>query len=469
MRMKTRAALFFVSIVLPLLSFSLNTDSLARAIKKMKPDTARVSALYNLATSKNMDTAVAIGYVNEIFELAEKLDYTKGMGMAWQARGVISYYALSFKHATIYFNKGAQAYAGAGYLRGSMLCHFWNARCYRRLADYPQYSHSLILLEDYANKLKNEEYLSYAYEGFGNLYRYLGQYPKSIDNYNKSIQLSEKNGRLHDASVALNNLSLVYELLGKKEDEFKLQWRNYQIVQQIADSVNMVLCLSNLSALYQELGKIDSSSFYLDKAVAIIKRKGEENVNFKDVAAVYGQVASLAGFKKDFKTAVEYQNMAIRISQANGDIKTVAGGYGAMADFFSKMGNKSLAEEYYRKSLGINKQIGYLDGQLGAYRLLEELYRSRNDFKKAEECGANYRLLKDSLAILNDSKKLAVAEAMVKIQAQKESLILQQRKRDEEALESNDAKKRQYYIIGGGLLALTAGIIAYRYNRRRRT
>lgn len=137
----------------------------------------------------------------------------------------------------------------------------------------------------------------------------------------------------------------------------------------------------------------------------IIKRRGESNINFKDAASVYGQVSALAASRKDFKTAVEFQNKNINISKNYGDIKTVANGYSGLADIFVQMQNKTFAEEYYLKSLEINKNIGFLNGELSNYSSLESLYKSLNKPEKAAECAKQYAILKDSIDAMTNAKK----------------------------------------------------------------
>lgn len=445
-----------------------NTDSLSRAVKTMRADTGKINALYELAVSKNIDSTVAIGYVNEMFALASQLNYEKGTARAWQARGIVSYHALAFQYAVGFFEKASSIYTKCDYLYGNMLCSYWAARCYRRIANYAQYGKALAQMESYARTLHNEEHLSYAYEGYGNLYRYLGRYPLSIENYNKAIKIAEKNNRLHDASVALNNLSLVYEMLGQDKEELVIQKRNYKIIQELKDSVNLTLCLSNLSALYQGMNKTDSSLYFINMAMDIINRKGEDKLNFKDVASVYGQYAALAALKGDYKVAIEFQNKSINLSRNNKDVKTVANGYGNLAEIFLKMNNRALAEEYFTKALEIYKGIGFIDGQLNNYRSLEELYRSQKNEKKAEECALHYKLLKDSLAILSNAQKLAEAQALVEIQAQQEELLLQERYRAEEAKKVSERARRIYAIVGSGLIVLISLIVFILYRRKKK-
>lgn len=445
---------------------ALNKDSLQNAIKNMPPDTAKVSALYNLATHRDIsDTVISLKFANDALALSRKLNYAKGIGKAWQAMGVILYYAHSFERAVSFYQKGADAYKECGYGPGAMLCYHWMARCYRRIADYPQYGKYLALLEAESKKQNNEVYLSYAYEGYGNLFRYLGDYARSIENYTKAIEISERTNNLHDATVALNNLSLVYGILGQKTDELKIQKRTYKILLELKDSSNIVLCLSNLASIYEGQKKSDTAQKYIDMAMNIIKIRGEENLNFKDVASVYGEYANLLTDKDDYLTAVEYYNKAIKLSKDNKDIKSVASGYANLAGVFGQMKNKTMAEEYFLKALDINKTIGFVNGQMENYESLKELYQLQKEQVKADECAKKYVFLKDSLAAMTNAQKMAEAQVLVKIQEQKEELLLQEQAHKKQQEELAKQRKLTYLIGGSAAFILFCLVFALRYRR----
>lgn len=448
-------------------TFALNNDSLITALKTMRADTNKVTALYKIALSvSENDSTAGNKYANEMLALARVLKYVKGVAKAWMAMGQIAYSAHSFKQAIHYFEKSSTAYKECNYSFGELECNYWLMRCYRRTADYPLYAKYIAFVETEAKRTNNSLYLERAYEGYGNLYRYLGQYPGSIENYTKAIEIAEKAGMMSEAAIALNNLSLVYGILGQTDEELRIELRTYKIVSDLKDSSDLVLCLSNLSGSYQNLHKTDTSWKCITMAMDIINKKGEKNLNFKDVASVYGQYSTLCSLKKDYHTAVEYQNKNIRISQDYGDIKTVAGGYSALADIFVLMGNKTFAEEYFLKSLAINKEIGFLNGQLLNYESLANFYRVQKKNLQADTCTSRYNILKDSVNAMNSTRKLQEAGILYKINEQKQELI--KINEEKKLKEIEQARKLQItYIIGGLLTLLLLGWAILRQRKKR--
>jgi len=363
--------------------------------------------------------------------------------------------------------KGAVAFKECKYAFGVLECNFWLACCYRRTANYTLYGKHLSLMEDDAKRLNNQPYLARTYEGYGNLYRYIGHYSNSIENYTKAITISEKLGNLNEEAVALNNLSLVYGMLGQTAEELKIELRTYKIIQGLKDSANMVLCLSNLSSLYQAMNKMDTARKCIDRAMNIIKIKGEANINFKDAASVYGQYSTFASANKDFTTAVEYQNKNINLSKQNGDIKTVASGYISFTDIFLLIGQKTFAEEYYLKSLDINKEIGFINGQMTNYQSLQEFYKLQKNLQKAELYAKEYAVLKDSLAVMTNQKKLMEAEALYAINEQRQEIATKNLNERLEQLKRERKQTITYVLTTALIVVLLIGLVLFiRYHKK---
>jgi signal transduction histidine kinase len=285
----------------------------------------------------------------------------------------------------------------AGDPRGVMKCFYWIARCYRRIADYPKYKQYLSYLEKVAMRFNNREYLSYAYEGYGNLYRYVADYPQSVNYYLKAIDLSAKLGKAVDVSTALNNLSLVYAYQDQQEDALKIQLKNYQILQRIDEKSSLVLCLSNLSASYQLLEQPIEAHKYLNEALQLIRQAKPGEIHFKDEASTYSQSASLALDSGDHETALYFYNLELDLRQYNNDVKGVASCYGSLGYVYESMGELSLARDYYTRQLGMATEIGYVNGQINASESLSSLYAKERNYESAFWYQNVFTALKDSI------------------------------------------------------------------------
>jgi signal transduction histidine kinase len=461
-------------IVLAVLFFCLDAysskDSLIRVINSLPDDTNKVNALFDLSMSVQKEDSVAsVTYAHYTLVLAEKLKFVKGQALAYYAMGRLSHEYNEHDKAITLFSRGVALSQKANYATGIMRCYYWMARCYRRTADYSNYGKFLALLEQQAAQQKDKTYLSYAYEGYGNLYRYIGDYPESIENYLKAIDLSEELGNLEDVSLALNNMSLVYEYQGKLREGLKAQERGYSVLQRLGEKSKMVLCLSNLSVSYHGLGQNEKAKEYIGKAMAIIKELGPGKIQFKDVASAYGQFASMAADRGDYAIALEYFNEDFKLREANKDKKGLSDACGSLAYVYGLLGKDALATEYLMKQLAMAGNIGYTNGQIKAYRSLADLEIKQADYKAAYYYMQQYTLLKDSILNQASVKRMAEVEARLKVKEQQQQIKLLSRNKAMQTLELERRNVILYaLLIGIFFIVLLALVLLWGYRQKNR-
>lgn len=341
---------------------------------------------------------------------------------------------------------------------GIMECYYWIARCYRRIADYPNYQKYLSLLASFASKHNQKKYLSYAYEGYGNLYRYIGDYPLSIKNYMKAIDLSEELGNLEDLAMALNNMSLVYGYMGNQEEELKIQLRNYSILQALDKKPDLILCLGNLSGIYLNMGNIAKASEYIEKSMRLINIVGPDNVPFKNLGSAYRQYARLKAAKGEYKKAIAFFDKDLKLRIDNNDVKAISESYGDLAGVFEKMNDLNLSEKFLLKQVEISKSIGYMNGYMEACNALTGLKARMGDYKSAYFYQCEYMLLNDSLKKMTNEKQITDVETQFKIKEQQQQLKIVSKDNVMKAMEL-DRKNIIAYILGIGLLFISLIVI----------
>jgi len=457
----------FVTLIFSLKS-NASKDSLARSINSLPNDTTKVNTLFKLAMDlRQKDSTTSATCARYMVLLSEKLQFIKGKGLAYYAMGRLAHDYNKHEEAIIQLERGITLLGKSNYPEGVMKCYYWIARCYRRIADYPNYEKYLALLEQQAISLKNNEYLSYAYEGYGNLYRYIGSYPQSIEYYMKAIELSEKLGNLSDVSMALNNMSLVYDYQGKLQEALTVQLRDYSILERLGEKRNMVLCLSNLSGTYQELGQNEKAKEYINKAMVIIKEIGAKNIHFKEVASAYSRFAFIAIDEKKYATALEYFNKEFKLREDNRDIKGVCDSYGHLADVYILMNNKARAMECLLKQLSIANKIRYMNGQMYANKSLADLYLKLNDYKAAYSYINQYTLLKDSIVNDASAKQMAEVEARMKVKDQQQQIKLLSKDKAMQTFELERRNSILYTLVISFLfILLLAFIVIYGYRQK---
>ncbi|TND08301.1 MAG: ATP-binding protein [Bacteroidetes bacterium] len=457
--------------VLPALPRTIpGSDSLALAIASLPDDTSKIDALDSLAMSlRNKDSAACATYALYMLWLSEKLQFPEGRARAYYILGRLTGDHNAHEKAIGYLEKGASVSEQAGYGPGLLECYYWIARYYRRLADYPGYHEYLSLLEQEVLSQHNKLYLSYAWEGYGNLYRYLGDYPQSIHHYMRAVRLSEELGELEDESTALNNMSLVYEYQGNNEEALKVQLLNYDILRKLGDRSNLALCLSNLSNLYDELGSKEKARQFIDDAIAVVNEAGPGKIHFKDLGSVYCQYADLHAEEGRYDSALVYYRKDLDLRMTNGDKKAVSECYSSFAYVYELMGEDQRAEEYLLKSLTIAKEIGFKNGQKNAYESLADLETKQGNYREAYQYMQQFKILTKTLDSAASIKQAAETEAWFKVKEQQQQIMLMAKDREVQALELNRTEVISYALGGGLFLILMLSLAVFKgYKEKKR-
>jgi tetratricopeptide (TPR) repeat protein len=179
----------------------------------------------------------------------------------------------------------------------------------------------------------------------------------------------------------------------------------------------------NLSAVFQNLGQLDSMEKY--SALQLKNLSGlDENTQALRHQIVYENLAKVYISKGDFAKGQQYIDQSLALVKKH-EIPVVYNLYDAMADLEYGKGNYKKAAEYREKKLANLREIGSRDGMRNTYRILADFYRKTNlDKAKADHYEMAFSRLNDSLEnenravvdqVLNQILKLKDQESETKV------------------------------------------------------
>ncbi len=95
---------------------------------------------------------------------------------------------------------------------------------------------------------------------------YIGNYPKALENYLLKLKIEEKRKIPKDYSVALNNIGLMYVLLGEYDNAILYLHKSDSV--ETANNLNYIKhsVMLNLGEAYYRKNNIDSSYTYINKS-----------------------------------------------------------------------------------------------------------------------------------------------------------------------------------------------------------
>jgi len=302
-----------------------------------------------------------------------------------------------------------------------------------------------------SKKIDSKNDIANAYLVIGECYYILSDYPKSIDNYQKSLKINEENGFLNGIATNLSNIAVIYEAQQdflKATEYYKKALVNYE---KMNNTSGTALILGNLGILYATLGDSKQAEPNFQKAIDIYEKNGDK----EGIARNIVNLGELYKNEGNYKKALEYYNKALGMNPELVDKRGLAIIYLNIGETFSKQKKDRDAIEYFQKSLMISKEIDYKETMLYAYQNLSTGYEKLENFKLALLYNNLYVQLKDS--VYNEANERKISNITAGYQVEKQE-------KENEALRERNQLQFIYFAI---ILALIVVILVITFLRYR--
>jgi serine phosphatase RsbU (regulator of sigma subunit) len=417
-----RSALILVVLLISnhLFAQTPQVDSLKLILKDLKADTTKVIMLNEIAASLiGVDADEAIKYGTEAKDLAEKINYPRGLAVAYKNIGVGHYFKDEFKEAL------------------------------------QNWVPSLNIFEE----LGDEKLMANILSNVGVTFFNSGVYDQALENYLQALKLAEKVGdSLRIATLDLN-IGLVYA-----EQPSKLEYaKNYYLrAIKLAESIDytdlMGLGSLNLGEAYFKLANYDSAIYFFEKSIVLVS-------NEVYVAGSLNYIGQIYAEKGDYETAIKYQQDALEMALKDEKQLVIPQIYIAMASTYSKQGKFSMALDYYMKAKSQAEEFDFKKELSEAFKGLADTYAAMGDYANAY----NYMYLQDTLdnAIYRLETESNTAELMFSYQMEKKEDEISVLEHNAE-IEQLKARRQRIVILSIGLFGLLVLMAAVGlYNRMR--
>ena len=170
---------------------------------------------------------------------------------------------------------------------------------------------------DLLRKSVNENHIDFAmpYNRLGTIHYNLGNFPKALENYSKSMDLRIRQyGPDHpEVARSLSNMANVYLMTGHytKAEELYLKTHEIRLKHLPPNDPALGHSCNGLGLVYRSLGDYPKSESYFIKGLNInISRLGPDHPN---VGAIYNNLGTLAEFIGDYTKAEKYFQEGLRI------------------------------------------------------------------------------------------------------------------------------------------------------------
>ncbi|UUV21770.1 tetratricopeptide repeat-containing sensor histidine kinase [Paenimyroides aestuarii] len=323
------------------------------------------------------------------------------------------------------------------------------------LRDAAQYNKALNELEPIIPKLlskKEYKLVALSYRALANIYHQSGEYSKSIESHLKSIEYGKKINDRSFTAHAYVNMGFVYFDIGDYAKAIDLYKKALELFTDIGDEVNEIAARNNLSGAYAKTDEYTLSIEHAKKVLAYFEKTKQER--FKSYPLVNLGLA-YKGLKK-YSLAEQYFLNAIKIKQTNADYKDMVITQTYLTELYLVQNKLEQAEKVAVAGYNLAEEKSMLPQLSDISYVLATVYKSKGDFKKANEFLEINKNLKERLAVTEKAKEIFRLQIKYET-AEKENQILQQQAK---------LTNRNFWIFGLAALAVIIGLMGFLFYKQ---
>jgi class 3 adenylate cyclase/Tfp pilus assembly protein PilF len=385
-------------------------------------DTNTVNSL--LLLSKNefgSDPDKAIQYALQAKQLAEKIDFKKGLALALKNIGIVN------------SNQGK----------------------YIEALDYYQQSLKIFKSINDDNGISNLE------NNIGALYLNQGDETKALDYFLKSLKVAERAGIKLRILTATINIGALYAHNDSTLNKALLyDLKALPLAEELNDSLGIGTVSVNLGHIY--IAKKNDSL-----ALKYLKKSLNAFGNSENSPSSYNAIGELYLKQKHYDLALENHRRAYSIAKkVNGQLDMVQA-LQNMGKVYIKLGDYHTALKYLKESEAIGKPISSVMDLYNGYQLMADCYDSIGDYRNAYLARVQHEKYNDTLYNNDKDKKLASLQFDFDLQKKQGEISLLKKDNELSDLELKRQKVARNSLIVGLILASILVFFIYRNYRNK--
>lgn len=409
-------------------------DSIKQAIKIMPEDTTKVNAINDFIWSikmSNFEDAEKSG--KQSYELAKKLEYTKGIAYATKNLGAVYYYASDNKKAYEYYKISLDAFKKMEYKKG----------------------------------------IAIALKNLGNVSFNIADWKQALDYYLKSLAIRDEIGDKKGVAAVNDAIGLVYS--SYKERDFKTPAEYHKkalkINLELNDQYGIATSYLYLGRNYYTKYLIDTLKSTADTAINYLNKSRkifEEQQDIYNIATIDDILGQIYLTNKKYKNAYTSFNNSLNTWKQAGYNFGIISSYIYLSSYHSQKNELLKSKKYLDDALDLAKQINSKSQLKEIYGRLSVVEGELNNFKKANELTWMYINLKDSLQ--NEEKTKEMTQLSMQHDFDKKERLREVEDAKKEAIQAEKDKTDKLIKIslagGVGLMLIIAFNLIRSYRRK---
>jgi AraC-like DNA-binding protein len=284
---------------------------------------------------------------------------------------------------------------------------------YRMQGNYHLAIRSYLASLNYYESVSDSSFVAWLLVDIGNLY-YV-QSDKLLlakEHFEKAKPMFLQLGDFQGYALAENNTGMTLLKMNKWQDALPHFFSSMEKSGKINDTAEKVLSLYYIGEAYQQGGKLDSASVYIERSFNICKEKNMR----EGIAFGYEHLASLDTSKADYLHAFEHYELAYVKYQELKDPLNSSLTLSKISALYGKLHQYDKAIGYALRAKNLAEEHNLIAAMQEILPLLSAFYSEKQDYKNAFLCLKHYQKLNESNAVSSLKKMQTEYETDIRVQ-----------------------------------------------------
>lgn len=141
----------------------------------------------------------------------------------------------------------------------------------------------------------------------------------------KALKIARSLNHRAEEGKCLNNIGIFYKKIDNYSKALTCYEEALKIAQIIKDKKEESSCLNNIGIIYKNIGNYDKALDYLERSLAIDRNTMDDiyiSMTLNNMGTAYRNKGLISGNTEDFQQALDYFNECLTLTQKTGDKKT---------------------------------------------------------------------------------------------------------------------------------------------------
>lgn len=377
---------------------------------------------------------------NEAIRLAKQINYEKGIGLAYLAKGTICNFSnspiLGVENFTLAKNVFTQIEDRLNLANASL--GLAESYAQQGLMDKAKESYDdAIAYFEYVGDFRS---LAKAYYKAATTYNMVDDFHNALENYNKAAINYKAINDKYELNVTKNSIGIIYYYLGNYKEAFQAWSESELAMRELGEWRKVGNALTNKGLIYTHWAAYDEALAVFSESLEIAERVG----NNSSIANIYNSMGNAFLYAGNLTKSVEYYRKSVALGEKLDSKTTVSVALHNIGELHLNNGNLDSALYYVQKSLQIENtlfnKLGIAETKATLGKIYIGLHKQRLAFSFFEQAEAAFLEIGNINGLADIYQKYGQAYAEIG----NDSLTIYYFNKSNEIAEEIDLKKMQY-------------------------